>query len=946
MARLFPLSLVSIAAAFGCAAAAPAPAPKPNMDPGALPPAESAARRDSSAMPAAPPPSAPPDEAFRNGWMPLGETGVDAFIRTHPTFDGRGVLIAVLDSGIDPGIAGLGRTSTGERKVLDLRDFSREGLVVLTPLSPRGDTVQVGGQRLAGFGRVAALASGSRSFGGVLRELPLGEAPAADVNGNGSVGDSLPVVVALASDGWVLFADTDGDGSLANERPIHDYLTGHDTFAWSTAGRPAPLNIAVNFADAGEASPPTLDLFFDTSGHGSHVSGIAAGHDMYGIRGFDGVAPGAFLLECKIADDAQGGITTTASMIRALAYAIGFAAARHLPLVVNMSFGVGNESEGAARIDAILDSALAAHPEVTFTVSAGNDGPGLSTVGFPGSAARVITVGATLPSTFLTAAPGQRPAGPLAFFSARGGELAKPDIVTPGMAYSTVPRWDVGGERENGTSMASPHAAGLVALLISAAAPRRLDAATVRQALMVTARPSAGSTFLDEGAGLPDVGRAFRWLQSARTAEPVDAFVSGRPGRSAAYQAVTRGGLADTVVTFMLRPARVDTFRLRASAPWLHAPDRVIAGPAAGAVRLTYDSRAFAAPGVYSAVVTGWRSDTQGGPAFRLVNTVVIAHPAGRDVTLRLDVPGGGVERVFFTADSGRPFSVRGSSAADGATLYLHEPGGMPYRDGTGLPIGTGPSSAVFDVGGREALGGTYEIDAVAPPLDRATVSLDVRQAPLTLQLMRDRAGLQATLINLTAAPVAARAAVVLIGAEWTQPIIARGSEPQRVPFIVPAWARGVVIEVAMAPTEWERFTDLGLTLFDSAGGQIAKEPLNYALGRLQVPLPPGHGAMRVELALFPGFADERAAADTWTARTTIRLYADSAVSVPGADGTSPVAMTLGPRAAATARFPFRASPWLLGDGFIPMGAVVAETGGMLWTREAGLPVPAPPVMR
>ena len=91
-------------------------------------------------------------------------------------------------------------------------------------------------------------------------------------------------------------------------------------------------------------------------------------------------------------------------MIRAIDYAIRFASARRLPLVLNMSFGVGNEIEGTARIDAMLDSVLAANPSLVLTISAGNDGPGLSTLGFPGSAKRAISVGATLPATFL--APG------------------------------------------------------------------------------------------------------------------------------------------------------------------------------------------------------------------------------------------------------------------------------------------------------------------------------------------------------------------------------------------------------------------------------------------------------------------------------------------------------------------------------------------------------------
>ena len=945
MTRLAFPSLLSLGLAAACATTPTIATPKPNIDSTALPSPEEIARQDSiRAARRAPEPVLPPADAFRRGWMPLTETGVDAFLRSHPTFDGRGVLIAILDSGIDAGIGGLGTTSTGERKILDLRDFSGEGEIPLSAVTPQGDVVQVGGRRLTGFGRVAALAAGGAVYGGILREIPLGPAPAGDVNGNGVVGDSLPVVVVRASDGWVLFADVAGDGSLANDTPVHDFLSGHETFGWHPAGRPAPLTVAVNFGEAAAGGPPALDLFFDTSGHGTHVSGIAAGHDLYGVPGFNGVAPGAFLLGCKIADDAQGAVTTTGSMMRALEYAIRFAAERRLPLVVNLSFGVGNEMEGAARIDALVDSVLGAHPDVVFVVSAGNDGPGLSTLGFPASASRVITVGATLPSVFLTDQAGPLPPSPVAAFSARGGELAKPDIVTPGMAYSTVPRWHTGEEREGGTSMASPQATGLAALLLSGLAPRRVDAASIRQALMVTAQPVAGNTFLDEGAGLPDAGRAMRWLERDVRVPEVQVSGPARQG-TAAYQVVPAGRRPDTVATFTLTVARPDTFRLRSTAPWLHAPSRVIAG-GQFSLRVTYDASALAAPGVYTGVVSGWTADTLAGPAFRLVNTVVVAHPAARDVALRAQFAPGAARRIFFMADSERPFSITAESATEGVMLYLHEPDGMPYRGGSGTAAGTGDTAAVYDVGGRDVVPGAYEAVAVAPPLGGATVGIALRQSPVILRLARDRTGIAATLVNLQDSSVAVRAAVVLAGAERNQTTYARGSGVQRIAFIAPAWARGVIIETTMDRAQWGRFTDFGVSLFDSAGRQLGTEPLNYAIGRLQVSLPSGHADMPVELGLFPGFADPADTTRGWTVKTSIRLYADSAVTLAATNGEVPVTLRLPARGTTAARFVLPESVWPLGDGFFPLAAIVAEAGGMLWSREAGLPVAPPPVMR
>jgi subtilisin family serine protease len=490
--------------------------------------------------------------------MPLAPTGVPDFALAHPTYDGRGVLIAILDSGIDPTIPGLGLTSTGDRKILDLRDFSGEGSVALAKLTPRGDTVVIAGHPLGGFSHVRSMDADGPWYGGSIAEINLGDPEAADLNADGDVNDTLLVVVTRASDGWVLFADTKGDGSLTDDRAVHDYLVARETFGWAPAGGTPYVNIAVNFADAN--GQPTLDLLFDTSAHGSHVAGIAAGHDLYGVKGFDGVAPGAQLLGLKIADDAQGGISRTGSMIRALDYAIRFAEARQMPLVVNMSFGVGNEIEGQARIDHLIDSTLAAHPGVVFTISAGNDGPGLSTLGFPGSAARIISVGALFPGVFLAGDGAMVPANGIADFSARGGEMSGPDLIAPGVAYSTVPLWDRGGEREGGTSMASPHAAGLAARLYSGARQegKSPTAWTIRQALMVTAQPLDGATFVDEGTGLPNLPRAWAWLRGrsdvpyisvSTPAGTTAAFVDGGPGGTSAAQrfVLRRDGWKDDV---------------------------------------------------------------------------------------------------------------------------------------------------------------------------------------------------------------------------------------------------------------------------------------------------------------------------------------------------------------------------------------------------------------
>lgn len=885
---------------------------------------------------ALPPALVPPETAFRRGWMPLGQTGVTDFARAHPTWDGRGVLIAILDSGIDPGIPGLGATSTGERKILDLRDFSGEGRIALTRLTPNGDTVTIAGRRLTGFSHVRAMDADGPWFGGYIAEDGLGDPAAADLNADGDVADTLLVVVTRASDGWVLYADRNGDGSLGDDRPIHDYLVARETFGWSPKGATPYISIAVNFS--GSDAPPQLDLFFDNSAHGSHVAGIAAGHDMYGVKGFDGVAPGAQLLGLKIADDAQGGISRTGSMVQALDYAIRFAQARQMPLVVNLSFGVGNEEEGAAKIDHLFDSTLALHPDVVLTVAAGNDGPGLSTLGFPGSAFRVMSIGALFPGVFLSGDDsGAPPPDGIADFSGRGGEVAGPDLVTPGVAYSTVPLWDRGGEREGGTSMASPHAAGLAARLVSAAAQERLpySAWTIRQALMVTAQPVAGATFVDDGTGVPSLPRAWAWLQ-AKKAVPLitvqgdhgasGVFIDGTKPRSPKFTIQQASGAGSVALRF------------RTSADWLEAPQPLTLGTAATPIELKLKSAALQRPGTYVGVVSGWGPDTLAGPLVRLVTTVVVPY-RDPEVDLRdLRIPAAQWVRVPFSTDSARPFTVRVTSATASSPLsYLHEPAGMPYRDNASRPVGEGENAATYDVLGRDALAGTYELVIQASPFEAATASVEIRQAPVRFAIGGNASVVEATVSNLSGDGVRAELGAALVGVGKTVVVKGSGSGRVDLPLEAPAWARAIQVDLDMPRADWARYTDLGFTLFDSAGRQLVKSPVNYAFGRLEHEIERSGGPQRLTLALFPGFAlPEDAAA--WSVTLRVRFYVDSAQALAPMEER---ALSLGPGETRSMRFTLSGNKRPVPAGYAPVALVLVRTGDEeIWANEATVGMP------
>src|SRR4051794_39102627 len=170
---------LALAAVVSLAACAPkreaeTPLPQPSVDPGRVPPEKIKVpppAKETEPEPEEQPqqPMVPPEAAYSHGWMALGSTGVERFLQQHPTHDGRGVLIGILDTGVDAGVPGLLETSTDAPKILDLRDFSGEGAVPLARVVPQSDTVEVAGHRLVGFGRVLASNTSGPYYAGVLR---------------------------------------------------------------------------------------------------------------------------------------------------------------------------------------------------------------------------------------------------------------------------------------------------------------------------------------------------------------------------------------------------------------------------------------------------------------------------------------------------------------------------------------------------------------------------------------------------------------------------------------------------------------------------------------------------------------------------------------------------------------------------------------------------------
>lgn len=884
-------------------------------------------------------------KAFARGQMALNSSAIKRFATDHPLWDGRGVLIAIMDTGIDPGIPGLITTSEGGPKVLDLRDFSHEGRVALRRAVRHGDTLFVGGRHVLGAFRIGALSADPQIWGGTLAELSLGKAPAADINGNGVVGDSLLIIVTRTTSGWALLTDTNGNGSLDDERPIHDFLVAREFFGWHRPAGPGPalpqvpVHVAANFADS--AGTPVLDLLFDTGSHGSHVAGIAAGHDIYGVSGFDGVAPGARIIGLKIADNAHGPVSVSGSMVRALDYAIRFAKDRSMPLVVNLSFGVGNEIEGTARIDALIDSVLTAHPDVIMTVAAGNDGPGLSSLGFPGSAARVISVGATLPLVFGGVDPRDSTAEPIAPFSSRGGEFAAPDLVVPGAAYSTVPNYAQGDELENGTSMAAPYAAGLAARLLSGmlATAHPTNARLVRQALRMGSRALPSGFAVDQGAGLPDLSRAWSWLAATHDFADIAVDVGQVMGRGAVLLTAAPSGSPPRALGARIVLRRLDgiaplTLRLATDATWLQIPETVTLPAGRGEFTIVIQTQSAATPGMLRGTIRVEGNDeTAGALAVIPVNVRVPIPASGTRAPIALHQDAGTIGRVFVPADTGRGLQIEVATlrAADHVSAALHEPGGMPFRDDRMIGAGFAGAAGLYDIDARDVSAGIYELDVEAGFVGPADAKVTVRPSPLRLGATLQHDTLHVTARSLGPAALSVRLRAGLIGGERQLTVNGSGDAPIRVVIPVPTWAGRLVVDTRMPRQAWSRFTDFGLSFLDRRGRLFDNSPINYAFGRATPTMPDSVVGDTMVILLTPGFADP-AEHGAWSIDLSVRFYVDKPYSLDA--GGSPARPVL-PGALREERFVSGALPIPFPPGFVPLVTIVALEGtDHIWTRE------------
>jgi subtilisin family serine protease len=254
--------------------------------------------------------------------------------------------------------------------------------------------------------------------------------------------------------------------------------------------------------------------------HGTHTLGSALG------RGGIGVAPGASWFGCV---NLARNLGNPARYLDCLQFMLAPYGPGGDPLrdgdparaadVINNSWGCPPvEGCDADSLRPAIDALRAAG--VFVVVSAGNEGPSCSSLDSPPAIYdSALSVGAIDQAGDVTPFSSRGPV------EADGSGRTKPDIVAPGAEILSAQPGDTYG-RADGTSMAGPHVAGVVALMWSANPALVGDIERTEQILRDTARPHGGAAGLscagaDDGSnvygrGVVDAYAAVRAAQQAR----------------------------------------------------------------------------------------------------------------------------------------------------------------------------------------------------------------------------------------------------------------------------------------------------------------------------------------------------------------------------------------------------------------------------------------------
>ena len=837
-------------------------------------------------------------------FLSLKNTGVEEFLNLYPEYDGRGTILIILDTGVDIGIEGLTKTSTGETKFIDVQDFTHQGDVQLLEADvDKEDNKTIFKDDDEKYSVIASSSlqhspkDNKYFIGGFDEARFLNSSPGAgDLNGDGDMEDVYCMVVFETTEGtetfWVVYLDLNGNGDISDDKPIRNYKEKQDAFAFEYPGELPPLTMALNV----HPDEKIVSFHFDDGFHGTHVAGIAGANQIGGIN-FNGVAPGAKMMSMKLGNNLySGGATVTESMKKAYMYVDKFSRETSTPCIINMSFGIGSELETLADMETFIENLTKENPYLYISLSAGNEGPGISSIGLPSSNSGTFCSGATLPQDVASDIYGATLNRDVIFnFSSRGGEVRKPDVVSPGASTSTVPNWTK-WDRTQGTSMSAPYTAGVMSLILSSAVKEypgiKIPSQLLYKAIRESATKLEGYNHLDQGHGYIHAVNAYKLLKkyiddgeiNKIETYSISSMSPNSPNERAPSLYLRNGSFLRDEDTFTYNIRRggfqkndkfYRAFNIVSDSDWLIPIQKktYLRNDQATFVNVKFDKSKMQEPGLYTARLTAFRDDISRNPEFDMLATVVIPHHFSFENNYSkswnsVKVEQGLINRYFIELPAGQTGMNVMLSASNNeyarVRYFLFDPNGIKLE--TSPAVHTLENKNEIEASYFNLEPGVYEII-----VDGIFLAKDISTYDLTVQFFGinrldnkivDANNNQIEVVNLFNQPSNYNLKGQMLGYEINHKVTISGSEKFTMPFVLRKGEASKEFKLEMSKVDFSKLTDFSLLIYDTEGVVVNSDALSFRNGSVSIKNNSDADSTDYVFEIVPGFAHESSSAD------------------------------------------------------------------------------------
>jgi hypothetical protein len=486
------------------------------------------------------------DYPLRHPYSPIGDLDAAEFLAEHPTWDGRGVTIAVLDANLDLLLPEFqtAYTLNGDQvpKIADFLNLTdpRDDFDLMPQWVDMRQTVTATDGQLSFEGKTFEVPRDGTYRIGLFSERRFNDPSNAayidqdvDRNGNPKGDDGLFGVLwdETTNDVWV---DIDRDLSFSDENAMTDYIVRQDVGVFGTDDPETPVRDSIGFAVQTDPENHFVSINLGIYQHATIIMGSVVGNRHPDGR-IHGVAPGA-----RIASMFRG-ISNAHGLIEGL-----IAAFKH-PLVdlivLEQSVAIASMpyllADATHPISIVAQRLTERYDKLLFVP--GNNVPAFGFVAEDGLAPGAISVGGYQSKESYRMNMGFVPENDdnlhwaaLSHGPSGAGAL-KPDLLAPSGQMSTDPGYRKGQLKkglfqlppgytvDGGTSTATPMAAGATALVVSAAKQSavRYNAASLKAAITGSARQIPHLAAHEQSNGLIQVAPAFELLKQLERAQPI-----------------------------------------------------------------------------------------------------------------------------------------------------------------------------------------------------------------------------------------------------------------------------------------------------------------------------------------------------------------------------------------------------------------------------------------